>query len=162
MGSPDDKLIEDIREYGWHVVKVFSRTGGPGFAYSIGVFETFGHPEILIVGLALETMHLLINNIANDVKSGKTFENLRDYDDILDGYKCAFRRVTRGHYKDLFGWAISHYQGIDFPVLQCVWPDRNHNFPWAAEASSQFREDQPVYSSPLEPNPEKDETGKDS
>ena len=129
MGDPDDKLIKDIREFGWHVIKVFSRTGGPDFAYSIGLFETFGHPEILIVGLALDTMHLLINNIAMDVKSGKTFENLRDYDDILDGYICTFRVVRTEHYKDLFGWAISHYQGADIPGMQCVWPDRKNNFP---------------------------------
>lgn len=66
-------------------------------------------------------------------------EILRDYDDILDGYKCAFRVVRTEHYKDLFGWAISHYQGTDFPALQCIWPDRNHKFPWASEAGSEFR-----------------------
>jgi len=153
VGDPDDKLLKDIREYGWHVVKVFSRTGGPDFAYSVGMFETFGHPEILIVGLALDTMHLLINNIATDVQSGKTFEDLRDYDDILDGYKCAFRAVRLEHYKDLFGWAISHYQGTDFPALQCVWPDRNHEFPWDSEAGSQFRRDQPTYFTVTEVQP---------
>ena len=51
MNSPDKRVLADIREYGWHVVKVFSRHGGPDFAYSIGIFETFVHPEILIVGL---------------------------------------------------------------------------------------------------------------
>ena len=90
-------------------------------------------------------MHLLINNIATDVKSGKTFDDLCDYDDILDGYRCAFRAVRREHYKDLFGWAISHYRGTDFPALQCVWPDRNQQFPWASGASREFREGQPTY-----------------
>lgn len=102
------------------------------------MFETFAHPEMLIVGLALDTMHLLINNIAMDVKIGKTFENLREYDDILDGYRCAFRAVRAEHYKDLFGWAISHYQGTDFPALQCVWPDRNHKFPGLLKLAVSF------------------------
>lgn len=143
MGDPNDKLLADIHEFGWHVVKVFSRTGGPDFAYSM--FETFKHPEILIVGLAPDTMHRTINNIAMDVKSGKTFENLRDYDDILDGYECAFRTVRTERYGQLFGWAISHYKGADFTVLQCVWPDRDHRFPWDPAASGEFRQTQPTY-----------------
>jgi hypothetical protein len=30
---------------------------GPGFAYSFGLYEEFGHPEIIIFGLAAESMH---------------------------------------------------------------------------------------------------------
>ena len=45
----DDKVLSDIEEYGWHVVKVMEDNSGPGFCYSIGLFKTFGHPEIMIV-----------------------------------------------------------------------------------------------------------------
>jgi hypothetical protein len=148
MSDADGKVISDIKEYGWHVVKVFSKRGGPDFAYSIGLYESFGHPEILVVGLGLDTMHQIINNVGADVKTGKTFHAGFQYADILDNYDCAFREVLKDYYADLFGWGISHYQGTGFPAVQCVWPNRDHRFPWDLDPDSNFSEAQPTYNLP--------------
>ena len=148
MSDADAKVISDINEYGWHVVKVFSKSGGPDFAYSIGLYESFRHPEILVVGLALDTMHQIINNIGADVKTGKTFEAGSQYADILDNYDCAFREVLKDYYGDLFGWGMSHYKGTEFPATQCVWPNRDHRFPWDSDSDSNFKQAQPTYHRP--------------
>ena len=68
-----ERIRSDIEIFGWHVVKVLEDENGPGFGYSIGLFQTFSHPEILIVGLRLDLIHLLINNIGADIKKGKIF-----------------------------------------------------------------------------------------
>ncbi len=148
MNDADAKVVNDIEEYGWHVVKVFSKGGGPDFAYSIGLHESFRHPEILVVGLALDTMHQIINNIGADVKTGKTFEAGSQYADILDDYDCAFREVLKDYYPDLFGWGMSHYKGTEFPAIQCVWPNRDHRFPWDSDSDFNFKQAQPTYDRP--------------
>ena len=50
---------ELIEEYGWAVVKVPEL----GLAYSLGLIETYQHPEIAITGLPVETAHEIINGI---------------------------------------------------------------------------------------------------
>lgn len=70
MDKGDKKLLDDIDEFGWHVLKVLEDDNGPGFCYSVGLFKTFGHPEIIIVGLKLDLAHTLINNIGHDIKNG--------------------------------------------------------------------------------------------
>ncbi len=148
MTESEAKVGKDIEKYGWHVMKVFAKDPRPSFAYSIGLFQTFGHPEILIVGLALDTMHQILNNIGSDVKQGKRFQDGQSSDDILDGYECAFRRVLPEYYADLFGWAIWHYEGSEFPAIQCVWPDRDRKFPWEEECGPEFQAHQPTYFRP--------------
>ncbi len=146
MDERDAKVIKDVEEHGWHVIKVLADESGPAFAYSIGLFQSFKHPEILIVGLAPDTMHQIINNIGIDVKQGKAFQVGSLYNDILDGYDCAFREVLPEYYRLLFGWAVWFYNGTDFPVVQCVWPDRNQHFPWDRNCEVGIRRDQRTYS----------------
>jgi hypothetical protein len=43
------------------VVKVFGDDEGPGFAFTIGLYQRFRHPELLVFGLPLDTMHLMLN-----------------------------------------------------------------------------------------------------
>jgi hypothetical protein len=145
MTEAEAKVGKDIEDYGWHVVKVFTKDSGPDFAYSIGLFQSFGHPEILIVGLGLDTMHQIINNIGAEVKRGKTFQDGQSSDDILEGYECIFREVLPEYFHDLFGWAIWHYEGKKFLALQCIWPDRDRRFPWEEESGPEFPAHQPTY-----------------
>jgi len=145
MTESEAKVGKDIEEHGWHVIKVQSKDSKPSFAYSIGLFQSFGHPEILIVGLAPDTMHRMINNIGSDVTQGKAYHDGDVSGEILDGYECIFREVLSEHYRELFGWAIWHYKGTEFRTLQCIWPDRNHRFPWEIECESGIREYQQTF-----------------
>jgi len=70
LDEGEKKLVADIEELGWHVLKVLEDDNGPGFVYSVGLFKTFNHPEIIIVGLKLDLAHILINNIGVDIKNG--------------------------------------------------------------------------------------------
>lgn len=46
----DRKLAEDVRKYGWHCLHVSPRLGEPGpqFTYTIGLFASYQHPELMI------------------------------------------------------------------------------------------------------------------
>src|SRR5687768_3787065 len=110
MGSRDPLIREHIDSYGCHVVLVPEDEEGPAFAYSIGLFETLSHPEVLVIGLGLDLMHRMINGVNERARTGERFEDGREYDGLLEGYRCAFRRVDSAFYDEYFGTAIRHYE----------------------------------------------------
>lgn len=74
MPDADPRLTRagaDIQAHGWHVVKVMADASGPAFAYSIGLFETFKHPEVLLFGFEPDLMHCIINNVGSEIRNGK-------------------------------------------------------------------------------------------
>jgi hypothetical protein len=149
LPTPEDdierRVVDDVRAYGFHVIKVMEDEEGPGFAYSVGLFHTLEHPEILIVGLDLDVMHGMISGIHDQIREGRRFEARMQSAGILEGYECAFRVVAAKYYRELFGCAKWFYRGTDFPALQCVWPDMAGNFPWMKDFNPQLRERQPIY-----------------
>jgi hypothetical protein len=98
LSNPDTKVLADIQTHGWHVTGVFARKDekGPEWAFSIGLFHSFCHPEVIVFGLKLDTCICVINEIGRQVKAGKRYQAGPEYEDILeDPYKCAFRSVER-------------------------------------------------------------------
>jgi hypothetical protein len=142
----DRKLLADFGRHGWHVVGVEEDEEGPGFAYSIGLYRSFGHPEVIVFGLPVRVMHRTINGVGEQVRSGERFGHLDEAGDVLEGYNVAFRTVKRRHYADYLGYARWFYRGDDFPALQCVWPDSAHRYPWHPEFDAALSRRQPVLS----------------
>jgi len=146
----DAKFLANIDEYGWVVTTVFPRSDeGDYFAYSTGLFLRFKQPEVVMVGLSLETMQRIINTIGNQMKQGVNFIPGQDYADLLDGYSCQFKVVDKSHYPERFGWSSWFYEGDEYPTLQCFWPDKNGNYPWQPECSSGAANLQPFLFLPL-------------
>jgi hypothetical protein len=124
------------------VIKVGAGDGRPAFAYSLGLYEKFAHPELILFGLDLDTMHRLINDAGEQIRNGKRFEDSRQYDDLLDGYPCAFRLARRTAYDSHLTYTKWFYKGSDFPTLQMLWPDQNSCFPWDAGFDERYRRNQ--------------------
>ena len=140
------RVIDDVRRVGWHIIGIEGDSEGPAFAFSVGLYHTFEQPEIIVVGLKMEIMATVINGIGYQMKSGHCFEDWHESDQVLEGYPCIFRRVTRDLYPDYLGFAMWFYEYKYFPVLQCVWPDKSLHFPWHPEFSESLKELQPVLS----------------
>lgn len=126
----EQKALDDIEAYGLHVISVAEDDVGPGFAYSIGLFKNYAHPEVIIIGLKQELAHRLLNNIAYDIKNGRTFVSGEFHEDVLDDFVCYFGDVPQARYKEFVGWAIWYYEGVAFPLIQCVYPTVAGLFPW--------------------------------
>ena len=144
MTGGDAQMRADIATYGWHVIKVPEDDEGPAFAFTIGLFKRFEHPELLIFGLPLETMHQMLNTAGEAVRAGQAYTAGQSTDDILQGYSCTFRAVPRNHYEAYLGSARWYYESDEFPVLQLIWPDREHRYPWEAPVDAWIRWAQPV------------------
>ena len=145
MDAIESKLRDDIQRYGWQVLNVLPEGEHPPHSYSVGLFATFGHAEIVIVGLPGEPAHAFIGNLVDEIRDGAVFEAGCRYDHIMQGFEVMFIRVAQDFYSANFGRAIDYYGSISFPVLQMVWPDRSNALPWETRCDPSIRELQPVF-----------------
>lgn len=148
-GDPSRDLVrENIAKFGWHVVLVPEDAEGPGFAYSIGMTPTFGHPEFVVIGLKLEFMHTMINTLGTMVRGGRRFGTDDRVDEVLRGYPVRLGMVDRIYYADYFGYGQTYQGGPGFEVLQCVWPDMEGRFPGDPGTPPSFLAAQPTLDRP--------------
>ena len=66
---------------------------GPPFNYTVG-FWLREHPEILIMGLTMETMHGLLGVIYEQVRSGTRFNPDTYYQFVIENHRVAFVEIT--------------------------------------------------------------------
>jgi hypothetical protein len=143
-GPNDQKLLDDVAEYGWHVIGVLDHGEAPGWSYSIGLFKNFGHPEIVVFGLDSDLRQSIINTIGDAARDGNTFEIDSNYFDLIETYACTFKGVAP-LWRDFFlAFATWFYDGADYPVLQCFWPDFDLRFPWEPNFSEDLFSAQPL------------------
>lgn len=140
----DQKLIDDIEEYGLHIIHVIEDEVGPGFSYSVGLYHTYKHPEIIIVGLKQELSHIIINEISERIKKGESFNVRYFYSGLIDDFDCYFIDVYKSHYKDYVGYALWFYEPIDFPLIQCIYPTIKGIYPWQPEWPESLKNLQPI------------------
>lgn len=100
--------------------------------------------KLLFIGLKLEIMHQIINNMGSDIKNGTRYSSGNFYDDILEGYKCWMTEVPKEDYKYLVGFGLWYYKGGGFPLLQCVWPAKKGGFPWEESYPGDLKKRQPL------------------
>jgi Domain of unknown function (DUF4262) len=149
VASPKDegeqRVFNNIEEYGSHIINVIEDDSLPGFAYSIGHFWKKKHPEIIVIGLKADIAKFVLNEIGRRIrKNGETFEPGNFYDGLIDGFPCQFFQVDKNHYHEYVGWARWFYEGNDFSLLQCVYPSMKGAFPWDEDTSDWFKNWQPV------------------
>jgi hypothetical protein len=140
----DRKLLDDIDAHGWQVVCVLGDELRPPFAYSVGIFQTLKHPEIIVVGMDHKLMHRMINEIGAWVRRGERIKIDEPYSGLLEGYDCVFRPVPKKNYREYVGYALWYYRDDDFPLLQCIWPDKQKHWPWEAPFNSAWKPMQPL------------------
>ena len=143
-GGDDAKVFTDVAKYGWHVVRVLEKSETPGWAFSIGMYRNFNHPEVVVFGLNGDLLHSVINSIGEDVRAGKRFEVDGKYPDLIEEYSCTFKPVNPVWYYAFLGYANWFYENQDYPVVQCIWPDRNGRYPWEKEFNPNWLWAQPL------------------
>ena len=137
--ASDEKLLSDIDKFGWHMVAIEEDATGPEYIFTVGLFYTFEHPEIVIMGLPRDIMCQFLEDIVSLIRTGKKYSNLfRDTD--LASFPITFRNVNPEKYKEYLGYATWFYKPLSapFPVLQFVWPDKSGLFPWETDYDSRF------------------------
>lgn len=138
-----NRILTAIGQYGWSVVAVGGEGEEPGYGYSIGLWHTFRHPEVIVFGLPPEIAQKIINNIGRAIKKGSRFSD-NATSDIIANHRLAFADVPEDCYEFFVGMGISFYEGEHFPLLQVVWPDPQGKFPWDEGFDKKFNKIQPL------------------
>src|SRR5258708_1150383 len=99
LSPAEQKVLADVRAHGWHVINVMPEKTSPGWAFSIGLFETLHRPEILIFGLRDSTMLPLFNQAAESMKEGKKYADGCLNHTLLPPSPCQLTPVTRKDFR---------------------------------------------------------------
>lgn len=67
--DPEKIVLSNIAEYGWHCVNVIEDDGQPPWSFTIGLYETYGFPELIIVGRSRATAHAMLKTLADALES---------------------------------------------------------------------------------------------
>jgi hypothetical protein len=125
----DEKLVADVRAYGWHCILVGAAgEAEPPFAYTVGLFHTYDHPELILVG-RWQHAHGILSAAVELVGDGATLAPGDESDEVLEGYPVRFGPVRDEQRDALLTYAGWLYPGRAFPVLQLILPDRAGRMP---------------------------------
>jgi hypothetical protein len=142
--EPERIVLANINEFGWHAVNVIEDNGCPPWSFTIGLFETWAHPELIVIGRSRATSHAMLNTLATQIEDGDP-PNLADAEPYpLLGIPCHFLEVNPRYYSDYVGFALWYYRKRRFPLYQIVWPGNDGLFPWHPSAPRTFKEWQSV------------------
>lgn len=135
---PSERAVfENVTRQGFHVASILPSSDHDGWSYSIGLFKTYGHPEVVVFGQKVQWQVALVCAIADNIKSGARYSaQTRDGSLIPPDYEVEFRAVgCSDWYPEIVGQALWYYERASspehtFPLLQVVWPDLDRRFPW--------------------------------
>ncbi len=140
----ESRIINNIKTIGWSVVMIEATPYFPSFAYTIGLWKNYKHPEIIAFGLSVKTLHSVLNIAGENIKNGKSYLVNTVYSDFFDEGSSQLISVDARSIQDYFGYAIWFNNGPGFPALQLVWPDRNNKLPWQNGFDEAFIDRQPL------------------
>ncbi len=133
-----------IKEYGISVIKIESTDYFPSFAYSVGLTETYNHPEIICFGLRTELLQQLINDVTEIIKTEGKINAEKEYKNIFQNSRAKFLEIAKGNIEDYFKVAIKYFDTLEIEGLQLIWTDRNDKFPWEKDFEENFKFKQPL------------------
>jgi hypothetical protein len=137
-------VLANVERYGSHVQMVVGDPLHPPWTYTIGLWTSFGHPELAMFGIDGNQATLLLHLMAERVLKGERFEAGTSHGGVLDEHPVRLAVVRPEWYAPYFGMAIDWYME-EFPILQVLLPDRRGRFP--EDPASEFRHTQPLLAS---------------
>lgn len=146
-GGPeaDAKALADIAQYGLHVISVMEEDDSPPFTYSIGIEQSLGLPELIIIGLNSDVAHSAINACYQQMKDGGAIvPGARVADLLSGGFECLIGTTSPERVADYMGWAAWLYKDKPFRAYQIIWPSTTGVFPWEAGTNDWLIARQPL------------------
>lgn len=146
LSDADRRVIENVARYGTHVIKVGwpEPTPTPDWAYTIGLYHNYGHPEVILFGLRHDVAHALLNDVSDLIAEGHRFEDGARSDELLNERPVAFCQVQPVWHRPYVGVMMWFYHREPVPVLKMFWPDRQNRFPWEPAFDAAFADKQPL------------------
>lgn len=141
----DRRVANDVATHGCHVISVFDpEEKHPTFSYSIGIQDSAGAPDAIVIGLGPKLGHSIINHYCQRVREGAVFDRGIRYDGFLEGFPVLIEPLrARKHAGYTLGCA-RYYRDRPYSVVQIVWPSTQGVWPWQKGASAWLVANQPM------------------
>ena len=140
----EQKIKKDIAAYGCSIIAIEGTDYLSAFAHTIGLWEQYQHPEIILFGLTPGMMQNVLNEATSMIQSGNTIKAEQTYSDFFENGHTACIEVAAENIRDYFGYAIDYYKDIAFPAVQLVWTDAAYHFPWDQDFDASLQYKQPL------------------
>ena len=133
QSEEDVTLLGEVAAQGWQLVVREGLSQQISYAYTVGLYRNFDHPEVIVSGQSVEKLKEMLQRICQRVEAGDLLVELAEVGGIFEKYyDVVFRTVLKKNYPRCFDRAIWFYQGTQFPAMQCVWPNYQHLYPFDA------------------------------
>lgn len=142
--AAEQKIISDVAQYGFHAAFVPGDGYSPSFAYTIGLFKTYGYPELICFSLPPDLLHSVLWSGKRLLDKQPQPDLSADYPDFIGDYTIRLVPVDHDWYRYFLGYGIWFNQSRDFPVLQIVWPDKQALYPWEDGFNPAWKAGQPL------------------
>jgi hypothetical protein len=124
---PQDRVrLDMIEKHGFCFNPVF--VNNTTLVYTAGLFRTFHHPEIFVMGYEAHHAFNLIGMVFERIKGGDRFADAMVIDDLLEGDLFAIRPLLQSSVYENSG--IGQRFVGEFPGVQLFFSDENCLFPW--------------------------------
>jgi hypothetical protein len=95
-GAPDEILFRNVRDHGCHLMGIAGDAQTTDYTFSIGLYLNYGHPELVIFGVAGRDAAAIINTLRDRVAAGQTYAAGDVCDDPAFSCKLCFVEVPLG------------------------------------------------------------------
>ena len=142
----EEGILKNIKKHGfqYNIISDPDKKE-PMFAYTIGFWATYNHPEIIVFGLHSSVVKAIFATMSEHLtKHEKHYELDKSYLEFIEGFECTFKPVPREKSIEYLLSSKWLYGKAEFPVMQLVFQDEDHQYPWDVNASERFRRNQPI------------------
>jgi hypothetical protein len=67
----EKKILADINECGWHCTNVVEDDGHTPWTFTIGLYETWQNPELIIIGRSRATANEMLTAVATEIEENR-------------------------------------------------------------------------------------------
>ncbi len=133
-----ERTLSNIEQYGWDVMVI---NGDPQtrFSYTVGVNDTLGFPELIVVGLTNDTGFTALNVAVTAMQKGIDLTKGR-HRDVVGEVEVEFRPVARDWIEHVMYRDHWYHEGKEIPALQMIYPDLEGKFQWEEGFQEYFRQ----------------------
>ena len=149
--ASDILVAKNIREHGCHVYSVFAHeeSGSPSFSYSIGLEDSVGVPDVIVLGENASIGKSMIDAYQEFAVAGMRFERSRLYADFLGGgFKVYIEPVERDAVAEYMLGCFRWYGERPWRAVQIVFPSTQGVWPWEEDAPRWLAKGQPMLGRP--------------
>lgn len=130
LEAVERKIKETIERSGFAIVPIIPvEKNHPVVAYTVGLVQSFGHPEFVLSGLDIETMGGFFHDLVGRIKDGERFESGQKVEKVANN-PLRLQSVGPKSRQEYLKVCCKIYGGAEnFEALQALWPDPQGIFP---------------------------------